>query len=77
MLLLTDSGPLDVLGFIGGGKRYEDVAAAAETVTIGGSSVRIISLEQLIEERKSLGRDKDVAALRLLESLAKRRRGRS
>lgn len=75
MLLLTNSGPLDVLGFIGGDKRYEDVAAAADTVRIGQLSIRVLSLEALIEEKRTLGRDKDRAVVALLEAVLRRRQG--
>jgi hypothetical protein len=75
MLLLTSSGPLDVLGFIGGHKRYEDVAATADSVHIGELSIRVLSLEALIDEKRALGRDKDRSVVALLEAvLAKRRR---
>jgi len=77
LLLLTNSGPLDVLGFIGGGRRYEDVAGSAEIVAIGGLSIRVLSLDALIQEKRALGRDKDLAALRMLESVVKRRGERS
>jgi predicted nucleotidyltransferase len=75
LLLLTNSGPLDVLGFIGGGKRYEDVAATAQRVRIGGMSIRVLSLEALLDDKRALGRDKDLPVVRLLEALLERRRG--
>jgi hypothetical protein len=75
LLLMTNCGPLDVLGFIGGGKRFEDVAESAEKMAIGDLRVRVLSLESLIEEKKALGRDKDRSAVRLLEAvLAQRKR---
>jgi hypothetical protein len=75
LLLMTNCGPLDVLGFIGGGKRFEDVAESADKMTIGDLLVRVLSLESLIEEKKALGRDKDRSAVRLLEAvLAQRKR---
>lgn len=73
LLLLTSSGPLDVLGFIGGGKRFEDVAEHTEPMTIGQLTIRVLSLEALIEDKRALGRDKDGAALRMLEALLARR----
>jgi hypothetical protein len=73
LLLMTNSGPLDVLGFIGGGKRYEDIADAAATIAVGDLSVRVLGIEALIEEKKALGRDKDLAAIRLLEAVLRRR----
>lgn len=70
---MRSAGPLDVLGFIGGGKRFEDVAAFAESMVIGDLTVRVLPLELLIEEKKALGRDKDRIALRILEALVARR----
>lgn len=73
LLLMTNSGPLDVLGSIGQGKRYEDVADAIATIDVGGLPVRVLSLEALIEDKRALGRDKDQAALRLLEAVLRKR----
>jgi hypothetical protein len=70
---MTDSGPLDVLGFIGGGKRYEDFAAAVSTIAVGDLSIPVLGIESLIEEKKALGRDKDLVAVRLLEAVLRRR----
>lgn len=74
LLLMTNSGPLDVLGFIGRGKRFEDVADAVATIAVGALSVRVLGIEALIEEKKALGRDKDLAVVRLLEAVLRRRR---
>jgi hypothetical protein len=73
LLLMTNSGPLDVLGFIGQAKRYEDVVDAVETIDVGDLPVRVLSVEALIEDKKALGRDKDQAGLRLLEAVLRRR----
>jgi hypothetical protein len=48
LLLMTDCGPFDVLGFIGGGKRYEDVVPDALTMSIGEVSLKVLSLPALI-----------------------------
>lgn len=74
LLLMTNSGPLDVLGHIAQEKRYEDVVSSTLTIDVGGLSIRVLSLEALLEDKKSLGRDKDLAALRLLEKVLLRRR---
>lgn len=74
LLLMTNSGPLDILGFIGGGKRYEDIADVTATIAVGDLSVRVLGIEALIEEKKALGRDKDLAVIRLLEAVLRRRR---
>ena len=75
LLLMTDSGPFDVLGFIGGGRRYEDVAGSAISLAIGDLSVKVLPLAELVEEKKALGRDKDVAVLKLLEAILARTKG--
>ena len=72
LLLMTDSGPFDVRGFIGGGRRYEDVAGSAVTLAVGDLAVKVLPLVALIEEKKALGRDKDVAVLKLLEAVLAR-----
>ena len=74
LLLMTDSGPFDVLGFIGGGRRYEDVAGSAVTLAVGDLTIKVLPLAALIEEKKMLGRDKDVAVLKLLEAVLARQR---
>jgi hypothetical protein len=76
LLLLTDSGPLDVLGFVGGGKKYEDLIAAAPLLRVGDLGIHVLGLESLIEEKKALGRPKDQAVVALLESILRRGRDR-
>jgi len=76
VLLLTNSGPFDLLGVIGSGKRYEDVVATATRISIGDRSIKVLSIEALIEDKKALGRDKDVVAIRMLEALVNRKRDR-
>ena len=73
LLLITNSGPLDVLGFIGGGKRYEDVVDATSSIAVGELAVPVLGIEALIEEKKALGREKDLAVVRLLEAVRRRR----
>lgn len=74
ILLVTNCGPFDLLGVIGSGKRYEDVAASATTMSISDHSVKVLSVQDLIDDKRALGRRKDVAALALLESLMSRKR---
>jgi hypothetical protein len=76
LLLLTNCGPFDLLGIIGNGKRYEDVAGSSTQVSIGDRSIKVLSIEALIEDKKALNRDKDLAAIRLLEALVNRKRDR-
>jgi hypothetical protein len=75
LLLMTDSGPFDVLGFIGGGKRFEDVAGEALALNIGDLNIKVLPLAALIAEKKALARDKDLAVIRLLEAVLSRTQG--
>jgi hypothetical protein len=73
LLLMTNAGPLDVLGFIGQNRRYDEVADKTASVRIGRLPIRVLDLETLIEEKRALGRDKDLAVVRLLETVLRRR----
>ncbi|MEY2853914.1 MAG: hypothetical protein RL030_1046, partial [Pseudomonadota bacterium] len=68
-LLMTDSGPFDVLGVMGGGKRFEDMVNHARLLSIGEMTIKVLSLETLIAEKRALGRPKDLAVLALLEAV--------
>ena len=72
LLLMTNCGPLDVLGFIGRGKRYDDVAKDVTTIDVGGLQIRVLNLRALIEDKRVLGREKDQVMLRLLETVLRR-----
>jgi hypothetical protein len=74
LLLMTDAGPLDVLGFIGNKSRYEDVRGEAVRLSLGEREVPVLGLDELIRQKKAMGRPKDEPALRLLEEVARRRR---
>lgn len=74
-LLMTDSGPFDVLGLMGDGKRFEDLVDSARLLSIGELTIKVLSLEALIEDKRSLGRPKDLAVLSLLEAVLRKQRG--
>jgi hypothetical protein len=65
-LLVTTCGPLDVLGTIGGGESYEQLAAEAVSRKLGGYTIQVLSLEALIRTKEAAGRDKDRAVLAIL-----------
>jgi hypothetical protein len=71
--LTTDLGDVDVLGEVSGLGTYGQVAAQAETKTIFGLPVRVLSLEGLIAAKKAAGRLKDRNHLLELEELKKMR----
>jgi hypothetical protein len=72
ILLLTNCGPFDLLGVIGSGKRYEDVAGSATAMSVGDHAIKVLSIEDLIADKKTMGRGKDLAAVSLLEALVNR-----
>lgn len=73
LLLRTRLGPFDVLGVLGKGTRYDEVAAQLERFEVAGLSVPVLGLEELIRQKRALGRDKDLVALRMLEEVARQR----
>jgi len=65
-LLLTRCGPLDVLGQIGNGRRYEDLLPDAVAISLGSATVRVLGLSALIRTKEEAGREKDLAVLGIL-----------
>jgi hypothetical protein len=66
-LLMTHSGPLDLLGTIVGGRGYESLLPhTVELVLEVGLSVRVVDLATLIQLKQELGRAKDLASLAVL-----------
>jgi predicted nucleotidyltransferase len=72
-LLMTDSGPLDVLGVLAGGRRFDDMIESCSEMPLGNLKVKVLSLEALVDEKRALGRPKDRAMLELLEAVLARR----
>lgn len=67
MLLMTSEGPLDVLGMVTGGRRFEDLALHSSQMDLGdGLRVRVLDLQTLIDIKQETGREKDLAQLPLL-----------
>ena len=73
LLLATNAGPLDILGFIGHGSKFEDLEREIEVMDVAGLVFPVLSLDELIRQKRALRRDKDEIALRLLEEVARRR----
>lgn len=66
-LLETRLGPLDVLGTIGRSRRFEDLVSSTVTYEVDGRSYRVLDLDTQIAVKREAGREKDRAALPLLE----------
>ena len=75
LYLQTDLGPVDFLGSIAGIGAYEQVRERAVEVDLFGRRVRVIAVEDLIKSKQTLGRDKDLLAVKeLLAIIEKARR---
>jgi hypothetical protein len=68
-LLLTRNGPMDVLGEIGLGHDYEELAASSEEIVVDESlKLLVLNLEWIIRTKEEAGAPKDLAALDLLRA---------
>lgn len=65
--LVTEAGPVDVLGEITGIGDYQAVLAVSENVPLFGSIYRCINLDALIVSKRAAGRPKDLEAVAELE----------
>jgi predicted nucleotidyltransferase len=65
--LETSLGPLDLLGEITGGGRYEDLLNHTIQVEIFGVQCRCLGLAALIRTKRAAGRPKDLEAIAELE----------
>ena len=73
-LLVTDHGPLDVLGLIGAGLGYDELVSRSSPLDLGELRVLVLDLASVIQLKEELGRDKDRAVLAVLrKTLALRR----
>jgi hypothetical protein len=74
-LLMTDLGPLDVLGAIENGAGYDQIAAEALVVTISGRSLKVLSLETIVSLKQGSTDLKDKLRLPILQALLRRKQG--
>ena len=66
-LLMTEAGPLDLLGVIGKGYGYNELLEHTGEMEVGaGVTIRLLDLETLIKVKKETARDKDKAVLAIL-----------
>jgi predicted nucleotidyltransferase len=69
MTLTTNHGAIDVLDFVPGVGRYADAILVSETVRIGETEFRALTLDALIASKRAAGRKKDFEHLVELEAL--------
>lgn len=74
--LMTDAGPIDLIGEVAGLGDYEKVLADSEEKDWSGRALYVLTLEGLIRSKRALGRPKDLLQLQELEALRElRQRG--
>jgi predicted nucleotidyltransferase len=69
LYLRTDFGPVDILSSILGVGDFDRVRVASIEVELFGRSCRVISLDDLIQAKEALGRDKDLLAVKELRAV--------
>jgi predicted nucleotidyltransferase len=74
--LITSAGPLDLLTEIDPGWTYDDLAEQTVTYEVDGLSVRVVQLEIVIQSKRQAHRDKDKAALPVLQRALELKRQR-
>jgi len=71
--LTTDVGFIDLFGEVVGGGTYDYLESRSDTFEIYGSTVRVVSLETLIELKRAAARPKDYEVIAELEALREER----
>jgi hypothetical protein len=75
-LLMTDLGPLDVLGAIEGGRDYGDLLPHSDALIVHGRAVRMLKLDFMLMLKEQSNEPKDRnSALYLRKALEEKRRG--
>jgi predicted nucleotidyltransferase len=74
LTLDTPDGPLDLLADPAGAPTYARLRRRAEPVDIGGVTVLVASLDDLIAMKRAAGRDKDLLAVEELQVIRRLRR---
>jgi predicted nucleotidyltransferase len=73
LYLSTDLGQLDLLGEVKGIGAFGECWKASEPVRIGGTEIRVLTLDALILAKRAMGRPKDLHAVLELEVIRERR----
>jgi hypothetical protein len=74
LYLRTDLGPVDILSSILGVGEFERVRATSIQVELFGRTCRIISLDDLIQAKEALGREKDLLAAKELRAVREKQK---
>jgi predicted nucleotidyltransferase len=71
--LQTDWGMVDILSVVLGLGDFARLKTKAEIFEIGGRKCRLIALEDLIQAKEAMGREKDLLAAKELKAIAAKR----
>lgn len=74
LYLSLDWGQLDCLGEIKGLGDYAACLARSEEIDIGGTVIRVLTLDALIDAKRAMGRPRDLHAVLELEAIRERLR---
>ena len=74
LYLRTDLGPVDILTSILGVGEFDRVRAASIQVDLFGRTCRIMSLDDLIQAKEALGREKDLLAAKELRAVREKQK---
>jgi predicted nucleotidyltransferase len=74
LYLETDAGVVDVLGTILGLGDFEALRRNALEISMFGRRCRVISLEDLIKAKETMGREKDILTAKELRAIAAKRK---
>lgn len=69
LYLTTDWGQLDCLGEVLGVGDFDAVLARSEPLDLGDFTIRVLTLDALIEAKRAVGRPRDIHAIHELEAI--------
>lgn len=69
-LLITNYGPLDVLGAVGHDSDFDTLRSHVETISLGDNhAIHVLELDALIELKQETARKKDLPMLEILKAM--------
>lgn len=69
-LLITEYGPLDVLGAVGHNSDFDTLRSHVQTISLGDNhAVNVLELDALIELKQETARKKDLPMLEILKAM--------
>ena len=65
----TDAGNLDIIGTPAGTRGYDELMRTAEEQDLGGLTIKVASIDALIQMKRAAGRPKDLIEVEVLAAL--------